>query len=48
MDHGDTIFCLATGVVDAPYDAVEAIAAAAVEAVAADVVARSIVDGVRR
>jgi L-aminopeptidase/D-esterase-like protein len=38
MYDGDTIFCLATGAVEAPYDAVEA--------VAADVVARAIVDGV--
>lgn len=39
MYDGDTIFCLATGAVAAPYDAVEA--------VAADVVARAIVAGVR-
>lgn len=39
MYDGDTIFCLATGTVQAPYDAVEA--------VAADVVARAIADGVR-
>jgi L-aminopeptidase/D-esterase-like protein len=36
---GDTLFCLATGAVQAPYDAVEA--------VAASVVARAIADGVR-
>ena len=36
---GDTLFCLATGAVRAPYDAVEA--------VAASVVARAIADGVR-
>jgi L-aminopeptidase/D-esterase-like protein len=40
MYDGDTIFCLATGALEAPYDAIEA--------VAADVVARAIVDGVRR
>lgn len=40
MYDGDTIFCLATGQVEAPYDAAEA--------VAADVVARAIVGGVRR
>ncbi len=39
MYDGDTIFCLATGAVPAPYDAVEA--------VAADLVARAIADGVR-
>jgi L-aminopeptidase/D-esterase-like protein len=39
MYDGDTIFCLATGTVAAPYDAVEALAA--------DVVARAIVAGVR-
>jgi L-aminopeptidase/D-esterase-like protein len=39
MYDGDTIFCLATGAVDAPYDAVEV--------VATDVVARAIVAGVR-
>ena len=39
MYDGDTIFCLATGSLDAPYDAVEA--------VAADVVARAIAVGVR-
>jgi L-aminopeptidase/D-esterase-like protein len=39
MYDGDTIFCLATGAVAAPYDAVEA--------VAADVIARAIVAGVR-
>ncbi|HWK17449.1 MAG TPA: P1 family peptidase [Solirubrobacteraceae bacterium] len=39
MYDGDTIFCLATGDVPAPYDAVEA--------VAADLVARAIADGVR-
>jgi L-aminopeptidase/D-esterase-like protein len=39
MYDGDTIFCLATGAVPAAYDAVEA--------VAADVVARAIADGVR-
>jgi L-aminopeptidase/D-esterase-like protein len=39
MYDGDTIFCLATGAVQAPYDAVEA--------VAADVVSRAIADGVR-
>jgi L-aminopeptidase/D-esterase-like protein len=39
MYDGDTIFCLATGAVEAPYDAVEA--------VAAEVVSRAIVDGVR-
>jgi L-aminopeptidase/D-esterase-like protein len=39
MYDGDTIFCLATGAVPAPYDAVEA--------VAVDVVARAIVNGVR-
>jgi L-aminopeptidase/D-esterase-like protein len=40
MYDGDTIFCLATGAVEAPYDGLEA--------VAADVVARAIVGGVRR
>jgi L-aminopeptidase/D-esterase-like protein len=39
MYDGDTLFCLATGHVDAPYDAVEV--------VAADVVARAIATGVR-
>ncbi len=39
MYDGDTMFCLATGEVTAPYDAVEA--------VAAEVVARAIADGVR-
>jgi L-aminopeptidase/D-esterase-like protein len=39
MYDGDTIFCLATGTVAAPYDAVEV--------VAADVVARAIAAGVR-
>ena len=39
MYDGDTIFCLATGAVEAPYDAVEA--------VAADVVARALALGVR-
>lgn len=39
MYDGDTLFCLATGRVAAPYDAVEA--------VAADVVARAIASGVR-
>lgn len=39
MYDGDTIFCLATGACDAPHDAVEA--------VAADVVARAIALGVR-
>jgi L-aminopeptidase/D-esterase-like protein len=39
MWDGDTIFCLATGTVAAPYDAVEV--------VAADVVARAIAVGVR-
>ena len=39
MYDGDTLFCLATGDVEAAYDAVEA--------VAADVVARAIADGVR-
>jgi L-aminopeptidase/D-esterase-like protein len=39
MYDGDTIFALATGAVQAPYDAVEA--------VAADVVSRAIVSGVR-
>lgn len=39
MYDGDTVFCLATGKVAAPYDAVEA--------VAADVVARAIAVGVR-
>jgi L-aminopeptidase/D-esterase-like protein len=39
MYDGDTVFCLATGRVAAPYDAVEA--------VAADVVARAIAAGVR-
>jgi L-aminopeptidase/D-esterase-like protein len=38
MYDGDTLFCLATGTVAAPYDAVEV--------VAADVVARAIVVGV--
>ena len=40
MYDGDTIFCLATGAVRAPYDAVEA--------VAAEVVSRAIADGVRK
>lgn len=39
MYDGDTIFCLATGAVSAPYDAVEALAA--------DLVASAIVAGVR-
>ena len=39
MFDGDTVFCLATGAVGAPYDAVEV--------VAADVVSRAIVVGVR-
>lgn len=39
MYDGDSVFCLATGTVAAPYDAVEA--------VAADVVAQAIVAGVR-
>jgi L-aminopeptidase/D-esterase-like protein len=39
MYDGDTLFCLATGAVPAPYDAVEA--------VAADVVAAAIAAGVR-
>jgi L-aminopeptidase/D-esterase-like protein len=39
MYDGDTMFCLATGAVPAPYDAVEA--------VGAEVVARAIVAGVR-
>jgi L-aminopeptidase/D-esterase-like protein len=39
MYDGDTMFCVATGAVDAPYDAVEA--------VAADVVAAAIATGVR-
>ena len=39
MYDGDTLFCLATGEVEAAYDAVEA--------VAADVVASAIADGVR-
>ena len=39
MYDGDTIFCMATGAVHAPYDAVEA--------VAVEVVARAIADGVR-
>jgi L-aminopeptidase/D-esterase-like protein len=39
MYDGDTVFCFATGRVAAPYDAVEA--------VAADVVARAIAAGVR-
>ena len=39
MYDGDTIFCLSTGAAAAPYDAVEA--------VAADVVARAIAEGVR-
>jgi L-aminopeptidase/D-esterase-like protein len=39
MYDGDTIFCLSTGAAVAPYDAVEA--------VAADVVARAIAGGVR-
>jgi L-aminopeptidase/D-esterase-like protein len=39
MFDGDTVFCLATGAVEAPYDAVEV--------VAADVVSRAIVVGVR-
>ena len=40
MYDGDTIFCIATGAVPAPYDAVEV--------VAAEVVARAIAQGVRR
>lgn len=39
MYDGDTIFCMATGAVSAPYDAVEVLAA--------DLVARAIVEGVR-
>lgn len=39
MYDGDTIFCLATGTVQAPYDALEA--------VATDLVSRAIADGVR-
>jgi L-aminopeptidase/D-esterase-like protein len=39
MYDGDAIFCLATGVVDAPYDAVEV--------AGAQVVARAVADGVR-
>ncbi|HEY3884083.1 MAG TPA: P1 family peptidase, partial [Vicinamibacterales bacterium] len=39
MYDGDTIFCLATGAVQAPYDVVEA--------GAAEVVARAIVNGVQ-
>ena len=39
MYDGDVIFCLATGVVEAPYDAVEV--------AAAEVVARAVADGVR-
>jgi L-aminopeptidase/D-esterase-like protein len=39
MYDGDAIFCLATGLVDAPYDAVEI--------AAAQVVARAVADGVR-
>lgn len=39
MYDGDTMFCLATGAVSAPYDAVEV--------VAAELVARAIADGVR-
>jgi L-aminopeptidase/D-esterase-like protein len=39
MYDGDTVFCLATGAVGAPYDAIEV--------AAAEVVARAIVDGVR-
>jgi L-aminopeptidase/D-esterase-like protein len=39
MYDGDTIFCLGTGEVSAPYDAIEA--------VAAELVARAIADGVR-
>ena len=39
MFDGDTLFCMATGAVDAPYDAVEV--------VAADVVAQAIAGGVR-
>jgi L-aminopeptidase/D-esterase-like protein len=39
MYDGDTMFCLATGVTSAPYDAVEA--------VAAELVAKAIADGVR-
>lgn len=39
MYDGDTIFCMATGAVAAPYDAVEALAA--------DLVGSAIVDGVR-
>jgi L-aminopeptidase/D-esterase-like protein len=40
MYDGDTTFCLATGAVDAPYDAIEV--------AATDLVARAIVAGVRR
>ncbi len=39
MYDGDTIFCLATGEIAAPYDAVESLAA--------ELVARAIADGVR-
>ncbi len=39
MYDGDTIFCLATGAVQAPYDAIEVLAA--------QLVARAIADGVR-
>jgi L-aminopeptidase/D-esterase-like protein len=39
MYDGDTIFCLATGAVSAPYDALEA--------VACEVVSRAIAEGVR-
>ena len=39
MYDGDTIFCLATGAVEAPYDAIEVLAA--------DLMARSIAAGVR-
>jgi L-aminopeptidase/D-esterase-like protein len=39
MYDGDTIFCIATGAVAAPYDAVEVLAA--------EVVARAIARGVR-
>jgi L-aminopeptidase/D-esterase-like protein len=39
MYDGDTIFALATGAAEAPYDAVEALAA--------ELVARAIVAGVR-
>ena len=39
MYDGDTIFCMATGAVAAPYDAVEALAA--------DLVGSAIVEGVR-